>query len=476
MHSKNEIKILLLSLFLSIIALGGGGWLLWRIITQKTDVSISNTPIPSTNSTPTTIKSESTVLTKNLSNGEKWLIAENITPTKQAAAEAFSAGNYPEAIAKLEEAIQEQPNDPEALIYLNNARIAEADHYSIAVVVPVGTEVNGAKEILRGVAQAQDEINRQGGINGIPLKVGIVNDDNNSETGVQVAEILANQPEILGVIGHFSSEVTLATQPVYQDKNLVVISPTSTSVDISGTSNYLFRTVPSDHFTGNALAKYMLENLKLTKAALFYNSGSNYSKSLRNVVTTALFNSGGEVVFEGDFASDNFNAIEAVKQVQEMGAHVLIFVSNTATLDQALEVIQVNEQRLPILAGDSLYNPHTLQVGRRDAVGMVVAIPWHIYSNRDSEFAQNSTKLWKGDVNWRTAMSYDATKALIRGIEINPTRIGVQEALSDPSFLVTGSGKDIRFLPSGDRNQSVQLVKIESAPDTDFGYRFFPIE
>ena len=107
---------------------------------------------------------------------------------------------------------------------------------------------------------------------------------------------------------------------------------------------------------------------------------------------------------------------------------------------------------------------------------MVLAIPWHIYSNRDSKFAQDATQLWKGDVNWRTAMSYDAAEVLIAGIKINPTRTGLQQALASPSFVSRGAGKDIRFLPSGDRNQAVQLVTIESAPDLDFHYRFMPLK
>jgi branched-chain amino acid transport system substrate-binding protein len=247
-------------------------------------------------------------------------------------------------------------------------------------------------------------------------------------------------------------------------------------VEISGASEYLFRTVPSDFFTGNALAKYMLEELKLTKAAIFYVSTSTYSNSLRNVVTTALYNGGGEVVFESDLALTNFNLSDAIKQAGDRGAEVLIFVSDSASLDKAIQVIQVNEQRLKMLGGDGLYNPDTLQLGRQDAVGMVLAIPWHIDSNRDSKFAQNATQLWQGDVNWRTAMSYDATEVLITAIKLNPTRTGLQQALANPSFVNQGAGNEIRFLPSGDRNQALQLVTIESAPDLDFRYRFIPLK
>ncbi len=90
--------------------------------------------------------------------------------------------NYNTAIANLEASLQASPNDPEALIYLNNARIGNQKSYTIAAAVPIGSDVNAALEILRGVAQAQNELNQSGGLSGIPLKVLIANDDNNPET------------------------------------------------------------------------------------------------------------------------------------------------------------------------------------------------------------------------------------------------------------------------------------------------------
>ena len=72
--------------------------------------------------------------------------------------------------------------------------------------------------------------------------------------------------------------MTLATAPIYQDKGLVAISPTSTSVDISKIGNYIFRTVPSDRFGGNALARYALEKINKSQVEnLLKNFGTKYT-------------------------------------------------------------------------------------------------------------------------------------------------------------------------------------------------------
>jgi len=413
-----------------------------------------------------------------LSQGEEILIEK--TPIKESAATAFGSGNYKEAVTDFKESLETKRNDPEALIYLNNSRIGNGESYTIVAIVPITSikvDLNVTKEILRGIAQAQNEINSAGGINGIPLKVLIVDDDNKPEMAKPVAEALSKNKEVLGVVGHFSSDISLPAAEIYQQKELVMISPTSTAVKLTKQGNYIFRTPPSDLLAGATLARYALRELKLHKAAVFFNGESDYSKSLKKAFSEDLYIEGGEVVFESDLVAPNFNAADAVKQAMEQGAEVLMLASNTPTLNQSLQVMQVNKNELPLLGGDSLYKPETLRIGGSDSLGMVLAVPWHILGNPEAEFPQAARKLWGGEVNWRSAMAYDATMALIAALEENPSRSGVQEALSSPDFSPQGAARRIRFTEDGDRNQPIQLVKIVSAePGGDFSYKFVPIE
>ena len=111
---------------------------------------------------------------------KKYLINADINPQKQAGMMAFAAGDYNTAYTQFIASLQIKKNDPEALIYANNAIAAsQKNALSIGVSVPIGGNLNVAKEILRGVAQAQQEINQKGGINGRFIKVAIANDDNN---------------------------------------------------------------------------------------------------------------------------------------------------------------------------------------------------------------------------------------------------------------------------------------------------------
>ncbi|MGF2036669.1 MAG: ABC transporter substrate-binding protein [Nostoc sp. CmiVER01] len=464
MSQKNETKILALTLLLTVGIVGGS---IWWFTNNGVKFSNSITQNPETDSNPS--------LQDRISFGEKSLTLGDISPVKKEGVQAIAAKSYDKAIANFTDALKLNRNDPETLIFLNNARIGSSQSYTIMASVPLGTDPNAALEILRGIAQAQNEINTSGGVKGVPLKIGIANDDDNPEIAKQIASNLVSNSEVLGVVGPNTSDSTLAAGTIYTSGQLVAISPTSTSVKISNFSHYVFRTVPSDFMAARSLANYMVRTLQKKNAVIFFNSQSNYSQSLKSEFVSSVSLEGGQVSSEFDLSQVNFSAVKSVEQATKQGAEVLMLAANTETLDKALQVIQINQKKLTLLAGDDVYTAKTLEIGREQAVGMVLAVPWHIDGAPKSDFPQKSRQLWGGDVSWRSALSYDATVALIEALKRNPTRSGVQQALLSSDFSATGASGTIRFLASGDRNAPVQLVKIVPGSRSCTGYDFEPV-
>nr|WP_306557896.1 ABC transporter substrate-binding protein [Nostoc sp. 'Peltigera malacea cyanobiont' DB3992] len=439
MSQKNETTILALALLLTVGIVGGGFW--W-FTNNGTRIGNPNIPNQQPGNNPS--------LQDRISFGEKSFTPGDISPVKKEGVQAIAAKSYDKAIANFTAALKLNRNDPETLIFLNNARIGSSKSYTIVASVPFGTDPNAALEILRGIAQAQNQVNSSGGIKGVPLRVGIANDDDNPEIAKQIASTLVSNSEVLGVVGPNTSDSTLAAGTIYTSGQLVAISPTSTSVKISNFSRYVFRTVPSDFMAARSLANYMVRTLQKKNAVVFFNSQSNYSQSLKSEFVSSVSLEGGQVASEFDLSRADFSAAKSIEQATKQGAEVLMLAANTETLDKALQVVQINQKRLTLLGGDDVYTAKTLEIGREQAVGMVVAVPWHIDSDPKSDFPQKSRQLWGGDVSWRSALSYDATVSLIAALERNPTRSGVQQALLSSDFSATGASGTIRFLASGE--------------------------
>ncbi|MEM7066759.1 MAG: ABC transporter substrate-binding protein [Cyanobacteria bacterium P01_B01_bin.77] len=439
------------------------------VLANKTadDVVASN----SSSAKKAAIATSSTV-SKRLSEGTQSLLP-NPSDLKLQGIAAYADGDYAQAIASLEAALNENRNDPEALIYLNNARIGNKAAHTLAAIAPVGTTSEIGLELLRGVGQAQQDLNQLIGDNGIPIKILLANDDNDPNLAKSIATELVKRSEILGVLGHYSSGVTLEAAPIYDQGKLPMVSAVSTSVALSGFSPYVFRTVPSDSFAAAALARHMIDGLNAKKAVLYYDSNSAYSLSLKNEFTTSVFSDGGEVMNEYDLADESLDAEQQIALAKSQGAEVIMLASSTDTLKPSLDVMAAVNQEIPLLGGDDLYHPQVLGAA---AEGLVVAVPWHVLSDPNSQFVTEARQIWGGDVSWRSAMAYDAIASLGVAVITEPSREGIRTALHEADFSADGATGEVHFLPSGDRNRAAQLVKIQAGNRSGLGFDFIPID
>ncbi len=392
--------------------------------------------------------------------GNRLLIQERVNPDKQKGIEAFAKGDYQEAIASFKKSLLQQPNDPEILIYLNNAQ-AGNNPLKIAVSVPIGTNLNVAQEILRGVATAQDEINQNGGIKGQKLQVQIVNDKNDPEIARKLAQELVKDRQVLGVLGHNSSEVSLAAAPIYQQGGLVMISATSSANNLSGFGNYIFRTLPGTKVMAEALADYAVKTARKTKIAFCYDSQTPSNVSFKDEFLAALVSRGGQLVpTVCDLSVPNFNPTAAVTQAINSGADGLFISSHIDHIESAIALARANQGKLALFSSSTLYTVKTLEAGQQAVQGLVLTAPWHPQVN--SSFANRMSQRWRGKVSWRTATAYDATQAMIAGLQQNQRRDGLQQALHSRGFTVEGASGAVSFASNGDRISHPVIVQVQS--------------
>ena len=427
-------------------------------------------------------------ITSRMSFGDKILIQKEcfgiqkdnflkFKALKKEAVELINEKNEKEAISYFELAKKYCPNAPENLIYLNNAKIDEQKSYTIATLVHSSIDYDKALEILRGFAQAQWEINRQGGIDGIPLKLLVIDDGDSPEFAKKIANYLVEQEDILAVTGHWTSDVSLAVAPIYTAGKLVFITPNSSTNELSKYNDYVFQIHMINKQISKALAEYVLNNWDIQKVAIFYVKDTTYTEELKNDFKQELETSGGRVVKTFDLSNPNFDAQFSWKEAKDLVAEGLFLITDNIFFDKAIEVIRVNSGELKLIAEANLYSSNTLIQSKADAIGLVMPVSWHLDQHLDSDFVKNAQKLWRTrSVNDITAMSYNAMRALITALQSNqnPNRITIQQALKSPDFVAQGAGEIIKFTPEGTREGKVQLVEVRAKKNGD-GYEFVSI-
>ena len=138
---------------LGLIAFGGSKFLPGLFAPKSSDISTST---PTSGASPSDASpsgpSPSGTIANRISLGNQILLTSQTTAAKEAGVKAFAKGDYQGAVQNFQASLQQNRNDPETIIYLNNATASKGSFLKIAVSVPIGSNPNVAQEILRGVA------------------------------------------------------------------------------------------------------------------------------------------------------------------------------------------------------------------------------------------------------------------------------------------------------------------------------------
>ncbi|MEZ2236638.1 ABC transporter substrate-binding protein [Microcoleus sp.] len=453
---------------------------------------------------------------EGISSGEKLLIQTSPLWSKQRGINEFADLNYPEALKLLKQSWREDRKDPETLIYINNALLKSinAEYYTIAIVVPVRRNQDGsifnanlAEELLRGIAQAQTEVNLslitpnssnkdfpgQELLETKPLKrkglrVIIADDGNIKSYAVKRANSLVAQPDILAVIGHYTSDMTVETVDIYNQNKLVAISPGSTTEELTRKPRkFFFRTAPTTSIEAEALVNQLI-SVDQKKVAVFYNPNSPFSASLWEEFKKQFEALGGTTFRINnyyDLSKNNFNAPAAIQEVEKQGKIAILLIPDgqvTSSLENAIEMIKANNDRNWIVGPWTLYETRTLELAKKlkSVNKLGISVFWHPLISFDKKFPLNAEKLWGGPVNTRSALTYDAAQTLIKALEIQqqPSREGMQQTLASPNFQASGATGIIEFDPNtGNRkNSPKRLAHIVPCSREQFGLTFVPLE
>jgi branched-chain amino acid transport system substrate-binding protein len=411
----------------------------------------------------------------NISEGDRILITEKNGDNKMLAAQAVKQQDTDKAILAFQTILNNNRNDPESLIYLNNLRAKKSSDktFTIGISVPISTNPNVAQEMLRGVAQAQDEVNLSGGVAGSRLVIAIADDRNDPTIATQVAQAFTKNQSILGVVGHNSSDATLAGAKVYQDQGLVMISPTSTSNKLTRFGSYIFRTIPANQAFAIPLAKYIASTVKKKRVGICQDIRSSDNLSFRDEFVEGIKLEGSEIInLDCEMAAENFDAQKSINSALSERVDALLITPHIDHLEVALRLAEANQGRLPLFSSQTMYTSKVLS-GKDSVTGLVMPVFWHKDLNPD--FSKNARQYWTGNVSWRTAAAYDATLAIIKGASssANPTRSSIQSTLRSGQFSITGSTGGFGFdKDTGNRDGKPVLMTIEKS---GINYGFAPL-
>jgi branched-chain amino acid transport system substrate-binding protein len=336
-------------------------------------------------------------------------------------------------------------------------RAEEADEVKGDILVGAVAPWSGIDTMLwEGIAMAADEINEAGGLLGRKIKLIKRDDESSVEKGVLIAQEFGENPDIVAVVGHYESFITIPASVVYQYYGILMLSTVDTDPDLTDQGFPLvFRTTPDDTVYGNRLANFCLE--KNYDRFVLYLHRDQYGRDFSDAFASAAQKAGITIVdseaYDSTTGTANFrNVLRRWKNHYSFDAILL-----SGELPQAAAII-MEARRIgleePIFGGIALDRKELLTMLGKDIKDVFLPTNFNPYSNRPEvrKFVRKFRERHGKMPDILAAQGYDTIRTLAYAIDHSKSTSPPQmaDALRGAQDLkgVTGA---IRFSREGSR-------------------------
>lgn len=324
----------------------------------------------------------------------------------------------------------------------------------IAVAWPWSVRYDGF--FWEGMKLAQDEVNEAGGVLGRRLILQKEDDRESINEGRRVAQRLADDPNVVAVIGHLNSHISIPASAIYDDSGLLMLTPGSTSPELTRRGHGLvFRSVNSDR----DIARQMVE----------FAAGRGYRRLVicyvRNEYGLGLANALEE--FSHDFglaiadrqsydpsASSNRAAYQRlVAQWKDMEFDALLLAGMAPQAGFLVKQMRDNGLDAPILGGEALDTPEFIDAAGPAANGVIVASVFHPDDPREEVrlFNRKFESIYGERPDSWAARGYEAVRLLAEAMEasgsVAPTAVAKHLKNAGSQYSLSGL---VTFNDNGD--------------------------
>jgi branched-chain amino acid transport system substrate-binding protein len=289
------------------------------------------------------------------------------------------------------------------------------------------------KGMVRGANLAVKQANESQELKDLKLTIETVEGDDKGDptTGGNVATQFASNATLVGVMGHLNSGVTRVAVKIYNQANIVQVSPANTAVDLTtmGMANY-FRVCTVDSVQGPAGADYAAK-VAGKKTAFVVDDSTVYGVGLADEWAKQFQADGGTIAGREKTSDKDTDFKALVTTIKSKGADIVYYggiYNSGALLSKQLKEGGV---AIPLMGGDGLFDAEFIKLaGAANAKGDLatsVGLPLDKMP-KGQDFKAAFEAAYPGEaIAAYDAYSYDAANVIIKAIVAVAKTMGVDK-------------------------------------------------
>ena len=305
----------------------------------------------------------------------------------------------------------------------------------------------------------------------IGKKVELVYADNQSDVDVAVfaAEDLIDK-KVSVVLGSYGSTLSLVGGEYFAEAGIPAIAATPANPLVTSSSEWYFRTCFVESFQGVALAKYVVEQLGITTAAIFRDRDDDYAAAVSQTYEdkmVQLTSNESAIATVIEYSHNQEDYTRQIEQVKDSGVKVVLLASKTEDAIRIMQQAKDMGTGMIFLGTDSWESESFLQMGGTAVEGAVFST----YFDSEAAITENTEVFLKAyrekygeeaEPPSDVALGFDAYLLAINAIEAAGTSVNgqaIRDKLAKTKNFPGASG-NITFDDNGDPIKSVVIKTI----------------
>ncbi|WP_197517176.1 ABC transporter substrate-binding protein [Microbacterium karelineae] len=315
---------------------------------------------------------------------------------------------------------------------------APAEGSSEPIVIGVsgpltGNQAEYAKNWQDGFEVALEEINGAGGVDGRPIEIDFQDSQGEASQATTIAQRFVSDPNVLAVMGDFSSATSMVASPLYQRGGLLQLGITNSHPDFTKAGDFIF----SPSVTQEVEGRYIENSAHAVgdKIAAFY-LNTDWGNTAFDVFQDQADENGDEIVYSTPVEEISTDFKPQLIQARDAGADVAVFFTYYATTALLVQQAQqVGFADVPFLAVGSNYSDQFLDLAQDAGEG--VYVDTYFYPGSEEPQVEAFVTAFEDThgtaPNMFNAFAYEGLKQLAWAAENAETldRAGIRDALRD---------------------------------------------
>jgi branched-chain amino acid transport system substrate-binding protein len=277
-----------------------------------------------------------------------------------------------------------------------------------------GPEATFGQSTHNGIALALEEINGAGGIGGRKVRVITEDDQSKAEEAANAVTKLISSNDVTAILGEVASSSSLAAAPICQQNKVPMITPSSTFPGVTLKGDYIFRMCFIDTYQGPVLARFIANDLRAKRVAMFTDVRSDYSTGLAAAFEPVFTGLGGTIVARQSYAkgdSDFRAQLTAIKGANPEVVFVPGYYNDVGPIAVQARDLGIT---VPLVGGDGWESPKLIEIGGRALDGCLYANHYHSDDPAPAvrDFVTKYERRFGARPDSLAALGYDAMRVL----------------------------------------------------------------